>query len=150
MVVPAGPGDAAAVTNLFLAARAASMSYLPRLHTNAETRWWIAHVVLPEHDVHLLRAGLGGELLGFAAVEGAWLEHLYVAPTEQGRGHGSQLIEHVIAQHDGELLLHVFQRNDRARRLYERYGFELVDVDDGSRNEEGEPDATYRRTSMTS
>jgi enamine deaminase RidA (YjgF/YER057c/UK114 family)/GNAT superfamily N-acetyltransferase len=149
VVVPAGPGDADAVAELFLAARAASMPYLPVLHTDVETRWWVANAVLPEHEVHLVRAGRSGRLLGLAAVRGAWLEHLYVAPAEQGRGLGGLLLEHVVARHGGELLLRVFQRNDRARRFYERHGFALVDVDDGSRNEEGEPDATYRSPPRT-
>ena len=41
------------------------------------------------------------------------------------------------------LRLHVFQRNLSARRFYERRGFKLVQLRDGSSNEEGEPDAVY-------
>jgi ribosomal protein S18 acetylase RimI-like enzyme len=41
------------------------------------------------------------------------------------------------------LRLHVFQRNLSARRFYERRGFRLVELRDGSSNEEGEPDAVY-------
>lgn len=149
VVATATPDDADAVADLFLVTRRSCMAYVPQVHTAAETRWWIANVVLHEHDVHLLRDPGGGTLLGFAAVKEAWLEHLYVAPAEHGKGYGSQLLTYVIDRQQGELLLHVFQRNDRARRLYERYGFELVDTSDGSRNEEREPDATYRRVAAT-
>lgn len=145
VVLPATPDDADAVADVFLATRRTSMAYLPALHTDVETRWWIANVVLPEHEVHLLRCATEGAFLGFAAVKEARLEHLYVAPTEQGKGYGSRLLGHVLAHCDGELQLHVFQRNTRGRRCYERHGFELGATDDGSRNEEGEPDATYRR-----
>jgi hypothetical protein len=40
----------------------------------------------------------------------------------------------------------VFQRNLSARRFYERRGFRLVELRDGSSNEEGEPDAVYQWT----
>jgi len=41
------------------------------------------------------------------------------------------------------LHLFTFQRNARARAFYEAHGFRLVDLSDGARNEEGEPDARY-------
>lgn len=44
------------------------------------------------------------------------------------------------------LELRVFQRNKRARRFYERFGFRLVMLEDGSGNAEREPDAVYRWT----
>jgi len=37
----------------------------------------------------------------------------------------------------------VFQRNEGARRFYERHGCRLVELTDGSGNEEKEPDALY-------
>jgi putative acetyltransferase len=37
----------------------------------------------------------------------------------------------------------VFQQNVGARRLYERHGFTLVKLADGSGNQEGEPEALY-------
>ncbi|MEZ0494405.1 N-acetyltransferase family protein [Kineococcus sp. TBRC 1896] len=145
-IVPATPADAPAVADVFLAARA-TMRYLPHLHTDEETRAFVADVVLARQEVHLARDD-DGAVLGFAAVEGAWLQHLYVAPRSWGRGTGTLLLEHVLARRDavgGALLLHVFQRNVGARRLYERHGFHLVATGDGGGNEEREPDATYRR-----
>jgi ribosomal protein S18 acetylase RimI-like enzyme len=44
----------------------------------------------------------------------------------------------------GGLRLYTFQVNTRACRFYERHGFTVVDLNDGSRNEEGEPDVQYR------
>jgi RimJ/RimL family protein N-acetyltransferase len=43
----------------------------------------------------------------------------------------------------GQLRLHVFQRNIRARTFYERRGFRAVEFGDGSANKEREPDVTY-------
>ncbi|MYU47846.1 GNAT family N-acetyltransferase, partial [Streptomyces sp. SID7803] len=42
------------------------------------------------------------------------------------------------------LALYAFQRNAAARAFYERHGFIAVAFDDGSRNEEKEPDVRYR------
>ena len=39
--------------------------------------------------------------------------------------------------------LWVFQGNEGARRFYERQGLRLVELTDGSANEEREPDALY-------
>jgi ribosomal protein S18 acetylase RimI-like enzyme len=36
-----------------------------------------------------------------------------------------------------------FQRNESASAFYEAHGFRIVDLNDGSRNEEGEPDVLY-------
>ena len=41
------------------------------------------------------------------------------------------------------LELWVFQKNEAARRFYERRGFHLVRLSDGARNMEQEPDALY-------
>ncbi len=43
----------------------------------------------------------------------------------------------------GGLSLHVFSRNEHARRFYEAAGFVLVEQSDGSGKEELEPDCTY-------
>ncbi|MGL5860746.1 MAG: hypothetical protein ACRCY9_05785 [Phycicoccus sp.] len=37
----------------------------------------------------------------------------------------------------------MFTRNTEARAFYERHDFRQVDSNDGSRNEENEPDMTY-------
>ena len=37
----------------------------------------------------------------------------------------------------------MFQKNDGARRFYERHGFRLVELTDGGSNMEKEPDARY-------
>lgn len=133
--------DADAVARVFLAARA-EMDYLPALHTVDETRAWIAQVVLTECAVTL--AVDDDAVLGFSAVSGAELEHLYVHPVAHARGIGTQLLQHAMAASAGELWLYTFQRNAGARRLYERHGFAATEFTDGSRNEEHEPDIRYR------
>jgi len=132
--------DAARVGEVFLRARA-EMTYLPRLHTDEETRDWFRNVMLPTHEVWVADEP---PVAGFAALGETMLDHLYVDPAQQGRGLGTALLERALERRPQGLELWVFQRNEGARRFYERHGFELVRMTDGADNEEREPDAFYR------
>ncbi|MEU6018976.1 GNAT family N-acetyltransferase [Streptomyces sp. NPDC047515] len=137
--------DAEPLTGLFLASRAAAMPYLPKVHSDADTLAWMTHVVLPGTTVWIAETG-AGDVLGFASLDGAELEHLYLRPDARRRGIGSLLLAKVRETARDELTLYVFQRNTGARAFYERHGFAAVAFDDGSRNEEKEPDVRYRWT----
>lgn len=134
--------DAERIGEVFLAARA-GMDYLPRLHSDEETRWWIEHVVLTECEVRV--AEVGGRVVGFAALNGPRLDHLYVDPEYQGIGIGSELLQSAMETRGPGLELRVFEQNVAAMRFYERHGFSIVERDDGSGNEERLPDVLYRR-----
>ncbi|MEV5446767.1 GNAT family N-acetyltransferase [Streptomyces sp. NPDC052644] len=142
----ATPADGEAVTAVFLASRAAAMPYLPRLYSDEQTRAWIDAVVLPGCEVWVAELGEPAEIVGFAALDGTVLDHLYLRPDVRRRGIGTALLETVRAASPKELSLHVFQRNTGARAFYERHGFTAGAHDDGSRNEENEPDVTYHWT----
>ena len=133
--------DADAITEVFLASRAAAMPYLPRLYDDEQTRAWITHVVLPGCTTWVAEAA--GEVVGFAARDGDVLEHLYLRPDVRRQGLGTALLEQVRQASPDGLSLRVFTRNTAARAFYERHGFVAVDANDGSRNEENEPDMTY-------
>ncbi|MEU3878594.1 GNAT family N-acetyltransferase [Streptomyces californicus] len=144
---PAGPADAEAVARVFLESRAATMPYLPRVHSDADTLAWFTHVVLPTSTGVWVaeQEGEGGEVLGFAVLAGGdELDHLYLRPDSLRRGIGSRLLAEVRGAAGGGLSLYVFQRNAAARAFYERHGFTAVAYDDGARNEENEPDVLYR------
>ena len=82
------------------------------------------------------------KLVAFCAYREGWLDHLYVLPEYQRRALGTALLNDAMHA-SSELQLWVFQRNEGARRFYERNGFELIELTDGSSNEEHEPDARY-------
>ncbi|MGZ5988729.1 MAG: N-acetyltransferase family protein [Rhizomicrobium sp.] len=131
--------DAPQAAEVFLAARA-TMTYLPHLHTNDETRNFIRGVV---ESKETWVAERDGKVVGFAVIDGGWLEHLYVDPSRFNTGTGSRLFEMATKQHPQGFQLWAFQQNVGARRFYERHGCALVRLTDGAENEEKMPDALY-------
>ena len=129
--------DAELIAAIFTSSRRAAMPYLPLLHTNTEVLEWIKDVVLRRSSA-TLAVSSDGETGGFASVQSGALEHLYVSPQLQGHGLGALLLAAAKEESPRGLRLHVFQHNLAARRFYERRGFKLVELRDGSSNEEGE------------
>lgn len=139
--------EADATATLYLASRRAMLPGLRDPHTEAETRAWMRDTAFTRYSVRL--ADADGEIVGFAARDGAWLMQLYVKPGWTGRGIGSTLLEAALADAAAStpiLRLYTFARNAGARRFYERHGFVAVAFGDGTGNEEGEPDVRYERS----
>jgi ribosomal protein S18 acetylase RimI-like enzyme len=131
-------GDVAA--QLHRRAGALIPGYDTSLHSEAEFRALYRDKVMVEGPVW--GAFEDDRLLGHLALLPGWIDHLYVDPDVQGRGIGGALVR--LAQGEqGELRLHTFQANLRARALYERHGFTIEELTDGRRNEEKMPDVTY-------
>lgn len=137
---PAGGEDADPIARLFIASRA-TLTFLPNIHTDEETFYFIANIVLRDQEVQV--AETIGEISGFLAIHGEMVEHLYVRPDLLRRGIGSALLQRAKERLPSGFRLWVFQENVPARRFYERHGLRLVEETDGSRNEERTPDALY-------
>jgi ribosomal protein S18 acetylase RimI-like enzyme len=137
---PAISEDADGVTQVFIASRA-SLTFLPKLHSDEETFDFIANTVLRDQEV--LVADTSGEISGFIAMHGDLVEHLYVRPDLQGRGIGSALLQCAKERMPAGFRLWVFQENAQARRFYERHGLRVIEETDGSGNEEQTTDALY-------
>jgi GNAT superfamily N-acetyltransferase len=137
MLRAARPEDTPAVVAVFQAARADALPYLPILHGHEEDLAFFGgyvergQVTVAEHD---------GRVAGFLALNGDWVDHLYVDPPAQHRGLGSALLRHAQGR-SATLQLWVFQRNTRAIAFYEHHGFAIAELTDGARNEERTPDA---------
>jgi GNAT superfamily N-acetyltransferase len=147
----ARPGDAAAVARVHIASREGTMPYLPpRRRTDEQVVAWAAAMVRGAEGERVWVAEDGsGAVVGYAAVAGEWLEHLYLLPGVLRRGIGSALLARARAHRPQGLSLHVFRKNTGARAFYARHGFTVVDVDDGSRNMENEPAMTLRWAPVT-
>lgn len=143
---PARTDEKEALVELFGRSKA-GMTYVPGVSEEAKPR--IADDLFANHEEVWL-AEEEGVLLGFLAIRRSrtegWevLEKLYVDPDAQSRGVGTLLLDQAKALRPDGLYLWVFQKNEGARRFYERHGFRLVKLTDGAANMEGEPDALYR------
>jgi GNAT superfamily N-acetyltransferase len=133
--------DMEAVAHLNRHVRKICFPYLPDLHTPEQDLAFFRNEVFPASEIWLAESG--NELVGFAAVSEGWLDHLYVDPAWHGRGVGSALLR-MAKEGNVRLDLWTFQRNAQARRFYEHRGFRLVEMTDGSDNEEQTPDVHYR------
>lgn len=140
-IEPASLRDAGEIAALYLASRAEALPYLRRVHSDDEVRGWIAHVRLATGETWVAREA--ERILGFLCLDGEELDQLYLLPGQFRRDIGSLLLAKARELSPERLTLFTFQRNAAARAFYERHGFRLVDLDDGERNEEGEPDALY-------
>lgn len=138
--------ETTAVAELFIASRAKTLPKVKRVHSNDEIHAWMREVVFPRRSIRI--AQLAEEIVGFAARDGAWLEHLYLKPGWTGKGIGSELLDVIVAEArmvTPVLRLYTFQCNAGARRFYERHGFVAVEFGNGTTNEENEPDVRYEK-----
>lgn len=138
MIRDALASDADALTKLFLASRRQAMPWLREVHSDEDTRWWLGNIMLRDLTVRV--ASVGDEVVGFAATQPGWLDHLYIAPGRQRAGLGTQLLDEAKRIGGSPLRLWAFQRNLAARAFYRRHGFVDEELTDGAANEEGEPD----------
>jgi ribosomal protein S18 acetylase RimI-like enzyme len=132
--------DAQAIALVLRAAFRVSLPFLPELHTPEQDLWFVREQMLVRDEVWV--AEEAGAVVGFIGFREGWIDHLYVHPDWQGRGIGPQLLAKPL-QYRQARRLWTFQKNARARRFYEARGFRLVELTDGSGNEEKEPDALY-------
>ena len=149
---PSGPrirrailADAPAVAAVYLASFHATYDF-PLAHTDDEVRGWIAATIeggAPVGAAETFVATEDDRVVAMMVVVPGVLEQLYVAPDRLGMGVGRRLLDTAKERSPDGLVLYTFQVNGRARRFYERNGFALDWLGDGSANEERQPDARY-------
>ncbi len=104
-------------------------------------REWIAKSVVSGEETWVAEAG--GGIVGMMALGADELDQLYLRPDWRGRRLGDRFVALAKERRPGGLSLYAFQVNGPACRFYERQGFAVVDRNDGSRNDEREPDIRY-------
>lgn len=82
-------------------------------------------VILPVCDIWV--EAHDDKLRGFMALNGAYIDRLYVHPACQRQGVGDELIRFAKTLHPEGLTLHTHQQNTRARRFYEKRGFKALE-----------------------
>jgi ribosomal protein S18 acetylase RimI-like enzyme len=101
---------------------------------------FLQHIV-PSCEVWV--ADTGGEVVGYLAMRGSYVDRLYVGPEHQRAGVGTALLEHAMRRSPAGLTLHTHQKNALARAFYEKHGFVAVRFGI-SPPPENEPDVEYR------
>jgi chorismate mutase/GNAT superfamily N-acetyltransferase len=131
--------DLPRIANLYLASRAAAYPLIPAdIHSESETRAWTTSWDLQIIEVWLAESA--GRVLGFAAIEGDWLNALYVDPQALRQGIGGALLALVKQACPEGFCLWVFASNEPARRFYEAHDLVALEATDGHDNEEHAPD----------
>jgi ribosomal protein S18 acetylase RimI-like enzyme len=138
-------GDAAALKCLFAESFVETFGHLYRpadltefLEANSDAKW---QANLSDPQVAIRLADAAGELAGFielapkklpyeSAAPALELRRLYLKSNAHGQGVADELMKWALraaaARGVGELVLSVYVDNRRARRFYQRYGFEVV------------------------
>lgn len=136
---PAVDADAAAIART-MRASLNTFAWMPVLHTPEEDLFFVRDILLPKQ--HVTVAVAGERIVGFIAVNGDWVDQLYLDPAWTAQGIGRRLLSQATVSMP-LIKLHCFQANTGARRFYERHGFRAEALGDGSNNEEGLPDILY-------
>ena len=68
----------------------------------------------------------GNAVVGFLALDGSYVDRLYVHPAEQRSGAGAALLAAARERSPEGLELHTHQENGSARAFYEKHGFVAV------------------------
>lgn len=109
-------------------------------HTFEEDCRYFQDVILENNDIWV--ANLDGQVAGFLAIAGDFVDQLYIHPAFQRQGVGTNLIRHAKQISPFHLWLFTIQINTGGRAFYERNGF--LPVRFGiSPAPESEPDLEY-------
>ncbi len=119
----ADPIEEDAVVDLWIAAKDAAYPYLPteRGYTRENNLDFFREHIAARCEIWV--AELADALVGFLAVEGSYLDRLYVHPTAQRAGIGAALLRKALEISPEGLELHTHQQNVLACAFYEKHGF---------------------------
>jgi GNAT superfamily N-acetyltransferase len=137
--------DADSVATVFLRSRKELVAFAPLAHPDDNVRDWVRRRLIPAGNTTVVV--VDGLIVGLLTIsrgdDCGWVQQLYLLPEWIGRGLGAQLLEIARSELPPPIRLYCFQRNERARRFYERQGFKAIAFTDGANNEEKCPDVLY-------
>ncbi|SRR5258708_5190694 len=142
LITKADAADAKTVFAIFTNSRA-SMTYLPVVHTQEESKEFFTSLVV-KGKIMLIKEG--DVIAGFMQIEDGWLHHMYIDPNFQDKGFGKLLLDKAKEMSPMGIQLMVFEDNKGAIQFYEREGFILVEKrnQEQTTNEENLPDRRYK------
>src|SRR6266508_6353186 len=90
MIRRATAEDADAIAHVLTSARA-EQEWMPKIYTPEGDRSFVRHKLMPTHEVWVVEEE--GSVVGFTALQGSLLGHIFVHPHAQGRGVGRALMK---------------------------------------------------------
>lgn len=141
IVRPAVRADHGPIGDLYLASRKDALPTVKQVWGDDSVRHWLGSLF--DTEGQLFVAESENKVVGFMRIVGDDLDQLYLMPGYYRRGIGTKLLDKAKELSPEKLRLFTFQVNQRARNFYEQHGFRVVDMNDGERNEEKEPDILY-------
>jgi ribosomal protein S18 acetylase RimI-like enzyme len=136
------PADVSAAAAVWHASARVAYPYLPLQQglTPADAERIFREHIWPANEIWV--ATRDETVVAFLAVQGSYIDRLYVHPEHQGCGVGSALLEQAKSLSPTGLELHTHQKNAQARAFYEKHGFRAVKFG-VSPPPESEPDVEY-------
>lgn len=110
-------------------------------HSFISPNYWKDHLklvkeLLLQAQTYLYLDDISQEMQGFIGLDAEYIAGIFVCGGSQSHGIGKRLLDYVKRQHT-QLSLHVYQKNIRAIKFYQRENFkihsELIDADTGEK-----------------
>ncbi len=126
MIRPFQPEDVTATADLWHRSGLATYTYLPTWQSlSAEVAQQVFRDVIMANCQ--LWVGVQDErIVAFLAMNGSYIDRLYVDPSAWRQGWGTRLLEFAKTLSPNGLELHTHTANTAARALYEKHGFRAV------------------------
>lgn len=120
---PYQPSDEAAVAEMWHETKRRAYPYLPteQSYTLEESAGFFRDYIAPRCDVWLAESET--RIVGFLALEGSYLDRLYIHPSTQRAGVGEALLAKAKQLSPERIELHTHQQNVSACAFYEKHGF---------------------------
>lgn len=90
------------------------------IHTPERQKDYLASEIAKGVQLYML---IADKPVGIVSIHGGLIANLYVLPSEQNKGYGTQLLAFAVKNCTESPSLWILNTNDGARRFYERNGF---------------------------
>jgi ribosomal protein S18 acetylase RimI-like enzyme len=136
------PADFDRVIDVWRESKRVAYTFLPveQSRLRGDDEWFFREHIASHCDIWL--AELDRAIVAFMAIDGSYVDRLYVHPSHQRSGIGTALIAKAKVLSPAGLELHTHQKNVAACAFYERHGFRAVKFG-VSPPPESEPDVEY-------
>lgn len=120
-------GEEDAVALIWYRAGKAEYTYLPDFQalTEQDAKQIFRAVILSECEIWVETQG--SSIRGFMALNGSYIDRLYVDPQYQRMGVGADLLAHAKQLHPSGIELRTHQQNRGARAMYEHFDFKAAE-----------------------